>query len=97
MSLFDTLLPWRKLSREHEEILMKLSDVDEFVGLVGAQLAKAKTEILAKQDSLLARIDDLEAALANQDLPPEAEAALEAVKAEAQALDDIVPDALPTE
>ncbi len=95
MSLFDTLLPWRKLSREHEEILMKLSEVGEFVGLVGTQLAKAKTEIMAKQDSLLARIDELEAALANQDLSPEVTMALDALKAEAQALDDIVPDSVP--
>ena len=59
--------------------------------------AKAKAELLAKQEALLAKIAELEEALANQDvdLTPEAMAALDAVKTEAQALDDIVPDAEP--
>ena len=51
---------------------------------VGTQLTKAKDEIVAK-------LAQLEAALANTNLPPEAEAALTDLKAQAQALDDVVP------
>ena len=53
---------------------------------VGTQLTKAKDEIIKK-------ISDLEAALSNANLSPEAEAALADLKNQAQALDDVVPDA----
>ena len=52
---------------------------------VGTQLQKASDEIMKK-------ISDLEAALSNANLSPEAEAALSDLKNKAQALDDIVPD-----
>lgn len=71
-----------------ERIMMKVSEIQAQLDAVGAQLTKAKDEILAK-------IAALEAALGDADVPAEAEAALEALKAQAQALDDIVPDAPP--
>lgn len=90
--MFDFLFYGARIMRQLEVMSMKLSELDENLGLVGEQLAKAKTEIVAKQDELLARIDELEAALADVDVPEEAVAALEALKSEAQGLDDIVPD-----
>ena len=61
--------------------------VSEALAGVSDQLAKAKTEIVTK-------ISDLETQLANSgNLSPEDQAAIDAVKAAAQALDDVVPDA----
>lgn len=61
--------------------------VSEALAGVSDQLAKAKTEIVG-------RITDLETQLANGGpLSPEDQAAIDAVKSAAQALDDVIPDA----
>mgnify|MGYP001766201502 CR=1 FL=1 len=74
------------LNCNHEVILMKLSELAMQLSALAAQLDKAAGEIVAK-------IDDLETALADTEIPEEAATAIEELKAKAQALDDIVPDA----
>lgn len=69
-----------------EHIDMKLKDLPGVLVSVKEQIEKAKAEVIAK-------IAALEAALGDVDLSPEAEAALESLKATAQGIDDIVPDA----
>lgn len=71
-----------------EDILMKVSELAAAVAELSAQLAKAQGEILGK-------IDALEAALVDVELPDEAVTALEGLRVGAQALDDIVPDVIP--
>jgi hypothetical protein len=97
--MLDFLFYGPRILRKIEELSMKLSNLDEVLGLVGDTLVKAKAEILAKQDELLASIAALEEALANQDveLTPESEAALARVTQVAQEIDDIVPDPVPVE
>ena len=70
-----------------KEILMKVSELVTAVTDVSAQLTKAQDEILGK-------IAALEAALVNVELPEEAVVAFDALRAQTQALDDIVPDAI---
>jgi hypothetical protein len=65
---------------------MKLSELSGLLNDVLAQLAKAKAEILDK-------IESLETALSDVELPQDAQDALAALMAKAQALDDVVPDA----
>lgn len=71
-----------------KEILMKLSELSSAVADVSAQLTKVRGEILDK-------ITALENALINVELPEEAVAAINALRTDAQALDDIVPDVVP--
>ena len=65
---------------------MKVSELAVAFSELSAQLAKAQSEILGK-------IDALEAALVDVELPSEAVEALEGLRVGAQVLDDIVPDA----
>lgn len=67
---------------------MKVSELADAVTNIGAQLEKAKAEILAE-------IKNLQDALADADVPAAAEAAIAALKDKAQALDDINPDVAP--
>ena len=70
-----------------KEVAMRLNELSAVVnGLVG-QVEKVKTEVLA-------RIDELSAALQDVALPAEAEAALDALRAGIQGLDDLNPDAV---
>lgn len=70
------------------EILMKLSELTTAIAGVSAQITKAQDEILGK-------IAALETALIDVDLPEDAAAAIEALRSQTQALDDIVPDVVP--
>ena len=70
-----------------EEIAMKLNEVAGVVSGLVSQVEKVKTEVLA-------RIDELSAALQDVTLPAEAEAALESLRAGIQGLDDLNPDAV---
>ena len=67
---------------------MKVSELAAAVAELSAQLAKAQGEILSK-------IDALEVALVDVELPSDAVTALESLRVGAQALDDIVPDVIP--
>ena len=71
-----------------EKIMTTLVQLTDTLVAVEKQLEKAQSEILNK-------IEALNAALTNVVLPPEAEAALANLKREAEALDNIVPDATP--
>jgi vacuolar-type H+-ATPase subunit E/Vma4 len=71
-----------------EKIMTTIADLPQLLGDLRDELAKAKEEIIKK-------ISDLEDALEHLSLPPEAETALAAVKAAADALDAIVPDTPP--
>ena len=79
-----------KILKKLNQIIMEQSVFAEQLIALKDQLAKAKTEILAK---LTALGDALEAA---DDVAPEVLAAFDELKAAVQAQDDIVPDA-PTE
>ena len=71
-----------------QEILMKLSELSSAVAEVSAQLTKVRGEILDK-------IAALEDALIDVELPEDAIVAINALRTDAQALDDIVPDIVP--
>jgi uncharacterized membrane protein YfbV (UPF0208 family) len=68
-----------------EVIMSNLSQLATALITIQNQLAKAQEEILEK-------IDTLQDALANVELPAEAEQALTDLINRAQALDDVVPD-----
>lgn len=78
------------LNCNHEVIIMKLNELATQLSGLAAQLDKASAEIVAK-------IDELETALVDTEIPDEATVMIEELKAKAQALDDIVPDAVPVE
>lgn len=67
---------------------MKLSELTTAIAGVSAQLTKAQNEILS-------RINALENALIDVELPEEAATAIDALRTQTQALDDIVPDVVP--
>jgi len=69
------------------QIIMKLDGLKQALDNTKAQLLKASSEIQTK-------IENLEIELQNQDTTPEVDTALEELKAVAQQLDDIVPDAV---
>lgn len=76
------------LEKLEQRLNMKVSEVQAALEAVSVQVDKAKQEIVDK-------IAALEAAIGDADLPPEAAAALESLKAKVQEMDDIVPDAPP--
>lgn len=71
-----------------ERMAIKVSEVAAIATAIKDQVTKAKEEILK-------RIADLETALANVELPAEAETALNALKSAVQEVDDINPDVPP--
>jgi len=79
---------WRHLPDRIELLMTTVNEVAATLVTISNELAKARGEILAK-------IDALTASLANVELPAEAETALAQLAAQAQALDDIVPDVEP--
>jgi anion-transporting ArsA/GET3 family ATPase len=76
-----------------KEIQMLLSEAIASITASDAELKKAQGEIVAKLETLQASIADLQNQLANAPLTAEQQAAVDAVAADAKALDDIVPDA----
>ena len=68
-----------------KEILMKVSELATTVTGVAAQLTKVQNEVLT-------RLNDLENALIDVEIPEEAVTAINGLRTQAQALDDIVPD-----
>ena len=68
-----------------KEILMKVSEIANAVTSVSTQLTKVQAEVLT-------RLNDLENALIDVELPEDAVTAINGLRTQAQALDDIVPD-----
>jgi hypothetical protein len=85
MKGMDTFFLWMMLSKQHEEIVMKLNELSGVLTGLGTQLAKVQQEILD-------RIAALEAALTDVEVPEAANTALIELTAAVQNLDDIVPD-----
>ncbi|HOX59644.1 MAG TPA: hypothetical protein PLC99_22410 [Verrucomicrobiota bacterium] len=75
-----------------KELMMKVSEISTAVTALSEQLVKVQVEILGK-------IEALETALTDVDLPEDAVDALNALRGNVQAIDDIVPDVVvePTE
>lgn len=69
----------------HEELLMKVSEISTAITALSEQLTKVQGEIIGK-------IEALETALTDVDLPEDAVDALNALRGNVQAMDDIVPD-----
>ena len=67
-------------------VMAKLNELAEQLNRITAQLEKARVEVVERVNALVAALEDV-------GLPAEAEAALEALKAKAQELDDLNPDA----
>ena len=72
-----------EISEQLEQINVKLSELSGHLNEVGDKLEKAQAEILAALDKL---------ASSDPDLSPEGQAAVERVKAIAEALDAVIPD-----
>ena len=87
---FGAMDHWRHLPERVEKIMTTVNEVAATLITISNELAKARGEIIAK-------LDELTLALIDVKLPPEAETALSELIAQAQALDDIVPDVEPTE
>lgn len=68
-----------------KEVAMKLFELSAVITALVGQVEKVKTEVLA-------RIDELDQALLDVTLPADAEAALEALRAGIETLDDLNPD-----
>jgi len=93
LSSLRRLLEWlcpcrrelRQIIKQQGEIKMKLSELLDALSALDDQIDKAQAEILAK-------IAALEAALVNVEIPADAQAKIDELKAAAQSLDDIVPD-----
>jgi hypothetical protein len=82
-----TVVSVREIKRTIKHMEVKImSELANVLTGISAQLTKAKDEIVKK-------IADLETALATAGgIPEDAQVALDALKAQAQVLDDIVPD-----
>lgn len=80
IKLDEILVIVKNIERKEDKYMSELGDA---LSAISAQLSKAKDEILAKIATLEGQIGTI---------PPDAQANLDAVKAIAQALDDVVPD-----
>lgn len=68
--------------------MAKISELTAIVAGLNSQVLKAKQEVVD-------RIAALEAALADVEIPADAQAALDELKSSVQAVDDINPDVVP--
>lgn len=79
--------------KKHKLIMAKLNELAGELNAVNAKLTKIGTET----QSLLTKITELTDQLANQDLPADAQTALDALKLQADVVDGLVTDIEPTE
>jgi hypothetical protein len=77
-----------------KEIIVKLSEILQQNESIKSQLNKAEVEIIKRVGDLQTTIDELAQQLADVELTPEQVASFDAVKASAQALDDLNADEL---
>ena len=82
---------------DHGQNMSKLNDLTGPLKEIQAQEEKARLEIRTKVDSLQADVAKLTEQLSNVEIPAEAQAVIDSLKATTQALDDVVPDAPPVE
>lgn len=75
--------------------MAKLSELKGTVDELKAQALKAFGEIRSKLDEQKAKIDELLAQLGDVEIPADAQASIDELKALTQQLDDVVPDAPP--
>ena len=68
--------------------MSKLSELKALLAAIDEKLDKARIEITTK-------IDELQNALVDVEIPADAQAALDELATAAQALDDVVPDVAP--
>jgi chromosome segregation ATPase len=90
----------KEVKEKMNALLQQLQEVNASVAVARQQIEKARVEVISKIEALNTRISELEEALANGNVTPEVQAALDAVKASltelkaaSQAIDDVVPDA----
>lgn len=74
------------LNETHKRTNMKLSELVTTLTTIDANLTEASTELTAE-------LQKLRDALANTDIPPDAEAALNNIGTKAKALADVIPNA----
>lgn len=79
------------LSRKVDRIMATQAQIAAELTTLKDQLVKVGNETT----TLIQKVADLEAAIANGPVTPELQAAFDAVKAQVQAVDDLVPDAAP--
>ena len=94
--------PWQAVTKQdlkttEENIMAKVSTLGATLSAIKAQQEKADAEIRTKLDEQKKAIENLTNQLGDIDIPADAQAALEALQASTQALDDIVPDAVPAQ
>lgn len=90
MATVTIVVAVRSLRKEVNYIMSTQAELAVILTELTAQVAKIGTETTAT----LQKVVDLEAALAAAgNVTPEVQAALDALKAQAQAVDDLVPDA----
>lgn len=88
MSALSFLKEWlpatkRDLRNTEDKIMAKVNQLGSILTAIADQVAKVKVEVQAVKD-----------ALANTDLPPDAQAALDRLTTEVQGVDDLNPDAV---
>lgn len=82
--------------REQQKVIqMTAQEAVALVTEVQSTLVKAHGEIRGRLDSLLAKITELEQAVANQPVSPDVVSAITGLRSAATLLDDIVPDPVP--
>lgn len=86
-------LEWKVylLTQKVDAMAKTLTELNSELTTVKDQQVKVFTEV----SSLVARVGDLEAQLANQTLPQATQDAWDALKAQTQKVDDLIPDAPP--
>lgn len=87
---------WRQQAH-NERLNMNVEQAVAELKAIKDQSAKALGEIRSKLNELNLKIESLEEAVRNQELPQSVVDAIAAIKASSQELDDVVPDAPPVE
>jgi predicted transcriptional regulator len=87
---FELVDVLRLINKRLEKVLMNQAELAAQLTEIGAQIAKIGEESAAT----LLKVTELEEALENAgDVTPEVQAAFDALKAQVQVVDDLVPDA----
>jgi ElaB/YqjD/DUF883 family membrane-anchored ribosome-binding protein len=85
------------LRRIERKLDRHMATVKEAFAELATEANKIFDEVKKTNDTAMAKVAQLEAALANRDMTPEEQSAMEEAKAALQKTDDLIPDELPTE